>query len=212
MAETLERGFIKICGVTNVADARAVIGAGASALGLIFAESPRRVSIDQAHDILEATEGELLRSAVFRENDDESIRAHLRGLDVEMVQIHGTLSEGLLDTIRERPRVLVKALSIESREFLTFDELRVDAVLIDGPRPGSGATHSWERMAQREFRVPVIASGGLNPNNVAETIMATMATGVDCDSGVEAVLGLKDHQRVSSFVANARQAFSLLKE
>lgn len=212
MDESIERGFIKICGVTNVDDARAVIRAGASALGLIFAESSRRVSIDDAHHILEATEGELLRSAVFRENDDETIRTHLRDLDVEMVQIHGTLSEELLDTIRERPRVLVKALSIESREFLTFDESRVDAILIDGPRPGSGVTHSWTRMAQRDFRVPVIASGGLNPDNVAETIRATMVQGVDCDSGVESVLRLKDHQRVSSFVANARHAFSLLKE
>ena len=212
MDETFEGGFVKICGVTNVPDAMAVVRAGASALGLIFAESPRRVTRDQARDILEATEGQILRGAVFRENDDESIRSLLGALEVEMVQLHGALSDELLDTLRERPRFVVKALSVADGEFNTFDESRVDAVLIDGPRPGSGATHSWDRLAERVFRVPVIVAGGLSPENVADTVLATRAWGVDCDSGVESSPGSKDHHRVSSFVANARQAFALLEE
>jgi phosphoribosylanthranilate isomerase len=212
VAEPSKRGFVKICGVTNVDDARAVVRAGASALGLIFAESPRRVTREQARAILEATKGDLQRGAVFRESDDESIREHLKDLDVEMVQIHGELSGELLDTIRERPTFVVKALSIDSEEFNTFDESRVDAVLIDGPRPGSGISHSWDRLAARTFRVPVIVAGGLNPENVADTIVATMAWGVDCASGVEINARRKDHHRVSSFVANARQAFEVLEE
>jgi phosphoribosylanthranilate isomerase len=212
VAETPERGFIKICGVTNVNDAKAVVRAGASALGLIFAESPRRVTQSQARDILEATDGEILRSAVFRENDDESIRVHLHRLEVEIVQIHGTLSDQLLESIRERPRFVVKALSIDAEEFNTFDESKVDAVLIDGPRPGSGVIHAWDRLGEREFRVPVIVAGGLNPDNVADTILATMAWGVDCASGVESGARSKDHRRVSSFVANAREAFAVIEE
>ncbi len=212
MAEPLERGFVKICGVTNVDDARAAVRAGASALGLIFADSPRRVTRTQARAILDATRGELLRSAVFRENDGESIRAHLEDLDVEVVQIHGELSDELLATIRERPMLLVKALSIDAEEFNTFDDSKVDAVLIDGPQPGSGNSHSWERLATRSFRVPVIIAGGLNPENVAATIIATKAWGVDCASGVEDSARRKDHRRVSSFVANARQAFAMLEE
>jgi phosphoribosylanthranilate isomerase len=210
--ETIERGFVKICGVTNVHDAKAVVHAGANALGLIFAESPRRVTREQARDILEATDGDIFRSAVFRENDDESIRAHLHDLDVEMVQIHGALSDALLESIRQRPRLLVKALSIDDREFSTFDESRVDAILIDGPRPGSGTTHSWDCLRERVFQVPVIVAGGLNPDNVADTILATRAWGVDCASGVESSARSKDRRRVSSFVTNARQAFALLKE
>lgn len=212
MDDSLERGFIKICGVTNVDDARAVVRAGASALGLVFAESPRRVTQSQARNILEATDGEILRSAVFRENDDQSIRDHLRDLEVEIVQIHGTLSDELLQSIRERPRFVVKALAIDAGEFNTFDDSKVDAVLIDGPRPGSGVVHAWDRLAERVFRVPVIVAGGLNPDNVADTILATMAWGVDCASGVESSARSKDHRRVSSFVANARKAFAVLEE
>jgi phosphoribosylanthranilate isomerase len=212
VGESLERGFVKICGVTNVDDAKAAVRAGASALGLIFAESSRRVSPDQARVILEATEGDLLRCAIFRDNDDDSIQAHLNELDVEMVQIHGALSDALLGAMRERSMIVVKSLSIEDGEFYTFDESKVDAVHIDGPNPGSGIAHSWDRLKERRFRVPVIVAGGLNPDNVADTIVATRAWGVDCDSGVEAIVRMKDHRRVSSFVANARQAFALLEE
>lgn len=212
MAEYWARGFVKICGVTNVADARAVVHAGASALGLIFAESPRRVTRDQARNILETTKGDLLRSAVFRDNDDEFILEHVEELDVEMVQLHGVLSEELLGSLRERPLLIVKALTIDGEEFDTFDESRVDAVLIDGPRPGSGVAHSWHRLNKRSFRVPVIAAGGLNPNNVANTIVVTKAWGVDCAGGVETSSGRKDHGRVSSFVTNARQAFESMEE
>jgi phosphoribosylanthranilate isomerase len=207
-----ERGFVKICGVTNVADAKAAVRAGASALGLIFADSPRRVTHDEARAVLDATKGEILRGAVFREGDDEFIEAHLEELDVEMVQIHGVLSDGLLSAIRMRPVFVVKALSIDDETFHTFDESKVDAVLIDGPRPGSGVSHSWDRLAERSFRVPIIVAGGLNADNVADTLLATSAWGVDCASGVEASARMKDHRLVSSFVANARHAFALREE
>ena len=79
----------------------------------------------------------------------------------------------------------MKALNIESEEFATFDDTLVDAVLVDGPRPGSGSEHSWDGLAARAFSVPVIAAGGLNPTNVAQVITATRAWGVDSASGVE---------------------------
>jgi phosphoribosylanthranilate isomerase len=187
-----------------------VASAGASALGLILTESPRRVSLEQARDIAAAAKGELLRCAVFRFDDDEFVLEHLDSLDVDMVQLHGTLSSSLLAAIRQGPTLIVKALNIEGDEFDDFDESEVDAVLIDGPRPGSGVTHSWERLRERHFRVPVVAAGGLNPSNVAEVIKATNAWGVDCASGVEHVARQKDRHLVEEYVANARSAFAHL--
>jgi phosphoribosylanthranilate isomerase len=206
----LERGFVKVCGVTNVADASMVASAGASALGMILAESPRRVSLEQAREIAEATKGKLLRCAVFRHDEDEFILEHLDELDVDVVQLHGTLSPPLLAAILRRSMLIVKALSIDGDEFDDFDESEVDAVLIDGPRPGSGVTHSWERLRERHFRVPVIAAGGLNPSNVTDVIKATNAWGVDCASGVERDSRQKNRDLVEDYVANARDAFAHL--
>ncbi len=72
---------------------------------------------------------------------------------------------------------MVKALSILSDEFYSFDDARVDAVMVDGATPGSGASHSWEELAERPFAVPVIAAGGLNESNVADVIAAYPASG-----------------------------------
>lgn len=212
MVELPQRGFVKICGVTNVDDARAVVESGAGALGLNFATSPRRLTREQARVVVDATNGDLMRSAVFRDNDDAFILDTVVDLAVEMVQIHGDISNELLASLRAHGVLIVKALDIESDDFLNFDESRVDAVLVDGPRPGSGTEHSWERLAGRHFRVPLIAAGGLTPDNVADTILVTRAWGVDCASGVESEPRRKDHAMVSSFVANAHQAFASLEE
>ncbi|MFY9783836.1 MAG: phosphoribosylanthranilate isomerase [Acidimicrobiales bacterium] len=208
MPKSISPGFVKICGVTTVDDAKYVVSAGASALGLILAESSRRVSLEQAREVANATEGDLLRFAVFRHNDDDFILEHVDALNVDVVQVHGELSNVLLNALRERPVLVVKALSVDEPSFLDFDETTVDAVLVDSPRPGSGESYSWKLLNEREFRVPVIAAGGMNPLNVADVVASTTVSGVDSSSGVERRPREKDHELVDRFIANARGAFA----
>jgi phosphoribosylanthranilate isomerase len=210
--ELWSHGYVKICGVTSVADALTAVDVGANALGVIFATSPRRIGIDQAQEILTATKGSLLRCGVFRDNSDEEIIECARTLDFDVVQLHGPLSDRLLATLRERPVRVVKALNIEDDEFDVFDESRVDAIMVDGPRPGSGIAHSWDRLAARPFGVPVIAAGGLTVDNVADVVVATRAWGVDSSSGVEASPGIKDPTLIEQFVSRARGAWALAGE
>lgn len=208
MASGIERGFVKICGVTNLQDAHVVVRSGASAIGLIVADSPRRVSVDVAREIARATKGDLLRCVVVRDQAAHEVLEVLDVVDVDIVQVHGPLGAGLLDSLRERGLLVVKALSVEGPEFDDFDASQVDAVLIDGAHPGSGKTHSWERLLARSFGVPVIAAGGLGPDNVEEVVAATGAWGVDSASGVEAGPREKNHDLVDRFVVNARRAFA----
>jgi phosphoribosylanthranilate isomerase len=206
-------GFVKICGVTTVEDAEFSARAGASAIGVNLAVgSPRRVSLEMARELISATDGALWRCAIYRGSGDDEILRDLDELDVEMVQLHDALSGTLLDALRERSLIVVKALNIEGLDFDEFDEARVDAVLVDGPRPGSGVTHAWTRLKDRRFAVPVIAAGGLNPANVAAVIESTTIIGVDSASGVERSPGTKDHEAVTSFVTNARRAFASREE
>jgi phosphoribosylanthranilate isomerase len=202
------QGYVKVCGVTSVGDGEMVATAGASALGLILTDSPRRVTLAQANEIAAATAGRLRRCAVFRHDSDAYILEHLDALDVETVQLHGELSDSLLSALRERTVSIVKALNIEADDFDDFDETSVDAVMVDGARPGSGQPHSWDRLRTRRFRVPVIAAGGLNPENVDEIVRMTGVTGADCASGVESRPGVKDRDLVERFVLNAKRALS----
>jgi phosphoribosylanthranilate isomerase len=199
--------FVKICGLTTIEDVESTISAGADAVGLILASSPRQVSVELATALASAAKGRLTVCAVFRDQDDDWILDGIDAVGPDVVQLHGALSEGLLDGIRQRNVTLVKALAIGSEEFLRFDELLVDAVIIDGPRPGSGVVHSWDALVKRPFRVPVIAAGGLNPDNIASEITRSLAWGVDTASGVESTPGVKDPTLVRRFVENARKAF-----
>ncbi len=212
MADGLHRGFVKICGVTSAEDARDVAASGADALGVIFAASPRHLEPEQAREVLEAVEGGLTRVAVFRNQGDDEILATLDAVDVDAVQVHGPVSRGLMTALRARSLSVIKALAVDDPEFATFDEALVDAVLVDGPHPGSGRAHTWAPLASRPFHVPIIVAGGLTPGNVAETIVLTEAWGVDCASGVEAAPGRKDRALVEALVAGARAGFASLEE
>ena len=207
MAEPYSSGFVKICGVTRESDAAMVVDAGASALGIILATSPRRVGVDQGRRLADAVRGRIISTVVVRSMRDDDV---VRGVDVvepDAVQVHGPLSETLHAALRSRGLLIVKALSVGTDEFLAFDDDGVDAVLIDGPSPGSGVEHSWDDLVARPFRVPVIAAGGLTSANVHDTIVVTRALGVDTASGVESAPGVKDPTLVRRFVESARRTY-----
>lgn len=213
MSATLfERPFIKICGVTTLDDTRHVIDAGATAIGLNFAESLRAVTPSTGARISNDVRGQITRVGVFRDRSDDEILAVLELVDVDAVQLHDALSGELIAQLRARGLLLIKALDVTSLDFANFDERDVDAVLLDGPRAGSGETYDWAALRTRSFDVPVIGAGGLRAENVCAFIEKVRPWGVDAASGVEQSPGRKDARRVTNFVANARRAFDELGE
>ncbi len=209
MAEFASRPLVKICGVTSIEDARLVADAGADVVGLILAESARQISPDTARSVAAAVRGSILVALVVRNQSDEFICSSVETVGPNIVQVHGPLSRDLAQRLRRDGRLVVKALAIGSAEFEQFDESSVDAVLVDGPTPGAGRSHSWDALARRHFECPVIAAGGLTPDNVIATIELVHPQGVDCASGVEASPGRKDPTLVRHFVENARRGFDL---
>jgi len=206
------RSFVKICGVTSIDDAHAVSEAGADAIGLIFAQSRRQLSVEKAHEIASVTKGSILRVGVFRNNSADFVLRSVDGSGVDVAQVHGALSDELIAALRSRHVDIIKALSVDSDEFFQFEDLKVDAVLVDGPAPGSGQTHAWHDLARRQFTRPVIAAGGLTDLNVAAVLETTNAWGVDVSSGVESAPGVKDLSRVADFVRSARSYFDQREE
>jgi phosphoribosylanthranilate isomerase len=199
--------FIKICGVTSIDDALLVRDAGAHALGLIFAESRRRVQVGLARDIVVASEG-IGHVGVFRNDDPSFVIDVVRASGVEIAQIHGPLDRSLLEELRRMGVGVIKALSIGAEEIGSFDDRVVDAVLIDGAQPGSGDAHSWNELETFQFAVPVIAAGGLRCENVTDVIERVRPWGVDVATGVESSPGVKDPTLVTKFVQLAKSALS----
>ena len=204
--------FIKICGVTSVPDAQLVLDAGATAVGIILAPSPRQVSLAVASAITQRVADDLVRVGVFRDNDDDFVARAVRTAHFDAVQIHGPLSDGLCEHLTRRGVAVIKALAIGSGEFDTFDDSMVDAILIDGPVPGSGVTHPWSELHRRSWTRPIIAAGGLNPQNVDNVLTLTQAWGCDVATGVESSPGVKSAAKVLEFVTITQRHFDNRKE
>ena len=208
MRDHVRTNFVKVCGVTSIDDATLVHDAGADALGLIIAPSRRRVTVTEACEVAAWAKDKLLSVLVVRELDDETILDAVNRIGPDAVQLHDAVSPALGAGLRERGHLVIRALAIGSDEFWRFDDSTVDAVLLDGQRPGSGAVHDWHDVEQRSWTRPIIAAGGLTSSNVSEIISRPWVWGVDVASGVETSPGHKDRDAVAAFVANARDAFA----
>lgn len=197
---------IKICGITDPVQAVEVARAGAHAIGLVFAKSPRRVSMETARQIVQALPPMVQAIGVFVDEEPSRIKEIMDYCGLDMVQLHGNESPETCDALA--PGV-IKAVRIRTPVDLeTVQRLEpfVRGFLLDTWSPkamgGTGETFDWSiaTEARRRLKRPVILAGGLCPQNVAKAIAQVRPWGVDVSSGVEAAPGLKDLTKVKDFI------------
>src|SRR5258708_35370925 len=208
--------WIKIGGTTSMEDALASVKAGADALGFIFAPSPRRVTPQEAQEVIRELPSSIERIGVFLNEDVEQIRRIVVEVDLTGIQLHGdeSMSEVYGELSEERRNSLRIIKSIKVRDGFEKD---LDAEMAAGgtvyawlfdPGAGSGKTFDWRtarvQLGERSGRF--ILAGGLNPQNVKEAVKTFRPWGVDVVSGVEKEPGRKDHDKLQAFVAAVRKA------
>ena len=194
---------VKICGIRRLDHALAAVEAGADAIGLNFWRPGRRyVAPETARAIARALPPFVARVGVFVDEDPATIReiAGLCGLDA--LQLHGSESP---EFCRQFDRPVIKSIKVRGPESLRgLDRYHVAAFLLDthvsGEMGGTGQTFDWALVAPVRAAGPVILSGGLTPENVAQAIRAADPYAVDVASGVETG-GEKDPQKIRAFVA-----------
>ena len=199
---------IKICGITNVEDARVAVEAGADALGFVFyPPSPRYVAPEQAKRIIRTLPPFIATVGLFVDAPSEEINGIAAECGLDRVQLHGRETPEFCKTVTRR---VIKAFRMKNAESLAdLPRYRVSAYLLDayveGALPGgTGASFAWELALQAKPYGPVILAGGLTPENVADAILRVRPYGVDVSTGVECAPGLKDHQKVRAFIAHAK--------
>lgn len=191
---------VKICGVRTPADARAAAEAGATMVGLVFAEgSPRRIDRAEAETILEALPSGVEPVALLADaTPDHPVLAWWRG----RVQLHGNEDEATCAAIAARGHAVMRGFAFSPEAVRRWDACTaVDTLVVDGPRGGGGVAFDHAALASmvRGFRARVLLAGGLTPANVADAIRTVRPWGVDVSSGVERVRGTKDHVLVADF-------------
>jgi phosphoribosylanthranilate isomerase len=208
---------IKICGVTNIKDARACSELGASMIGFNFyPQSPRYIEPKLARRIIETIPPGICAVGVFVDAGAEQIRniADLAG--VQCVQLHGSASPETCRVLAREFRV-IRAFSMDPQFRPEDISLFGDCdVLVDAYHPslrgGTGLTCDWPAArASRSFARFLILSGGLTKQNVGQAIATVAPHAVDVCSGVESAPGTKDHQALEDFIAAVRAASSSIK-
>jgi phosphoribosylanthranilate isomerase len=227
--------WIKICGNSSLPDAQHAANSGASALGFIFAPSPRRVTVEQVRAISPHLPRNVERYGVFVDATFDEIATAVHDADLTGVQLHANSDPDLPRRLRAHfaaesapfPISILAVLAFSDdmepqMEAIARDAARhgaIDALLIDSRSPighgGTGTRYDWQA-AQHMFRrvapqLRLIAAGGLNSDNVGEAIRTLTPWGVDVATGVEAAPGRKDPARVAAFIRNARDTFAQLE-
>lgn len=202
--------LVKICGITRLEDALAAARAGAHAIGLVFyAESPRHVTPAKAREIISAVPPFITTVGLFVNAGAAEVRSVLAQAPVELLQFHG---EETPEFCRQFGWPFVKAVRAGpgvdllqyARDYRDAKALLLDA-LVEGLQGGSGVTFDWN-LIPRDLALPVILSGGLTAENVAEAVRRVRPLAVDVSSGVESGKGIKDAAKIAAFIKGVRDA------
>lgn len=199
---------VKICGITNLKDARMAVDCGADALGFVFAKSPRKVSVKEVRLITSALGPWVSTIGVFVDENPAKIKEIARACRLTAVQLHGNESPQML--VGLSPFKVIKAFRISAKEDLRgLRDCMADAFLfdakVDGQHGGTGKSFDWNLLASVKIPRPVILSGGLDPRNVRQAIRTVHPYGVDVSSGVEKFPRKKDPAKVREFILNAKE-------
>ena len=198
--------FVKICGCTSEADALLAVSLGASAVGFIFAPSPRQVTVQLAGDVAKRLPEHILTVGVFRDEAPQRVVEAMHNAGLGAAQLHGHESSEESLWVRARVPVVIKAFRAGERAISRFEEFGADYLLMDGENPGSGQVFDWRLAEGVADHHRLILSGGLRPDNVADAVANLRPAGVDVASGVESSPGRKDPLLVRDFIVNARRA------
>jgi phosphoribosylanthranilate isomerase len=197
----------KICGLTTLDDAQLAVDLGAWAIGLIFhPESPRRCDVDTAEQIGAAMRRRALVTGVFVNHPIDEVALLAERFSLGMLQLHGEEGPAYCrEAARRTGCRVMKAMPVrDAAAIRALAAFRVDFHLLDTHRPGrrggTGETFQWELVAAHNRTIPVMLSGGLTADNVADGIRATRPFAVDTASGTEAAPGRKDPAKLRAFL------------
>jgi len=217
-AETRPRAgnvFIKICGITNFADAMRAIDAGADALGFNFSPRSRRCLDRRADgDWLSSVPASVLRVAVLTNPVWQELAEISDFPFIDAIQLHGEETPAFCHRLLESKIPFAKAVPVTSGdESPDVSGFFTDTVLLDSKKDGrfggTGQTFDWSvaKAVIRDYpAMKIIVSGGLGPTNVAEAVRTMGPYGVDVASGVEMASGAKDPKLVEQFISAVRSA------
>jgi phosphoribosylanthranilate isomerase len=203
----MKKIIVKICGLTREEDVKSAIAAGADAVGFVFTESPRRISIETAKRLIGHVPGGVLRVGLFLDQDRSEIDLVIKAVTLDVLQFHGSETEQECSVFG---LPWLKAVTMENAQSAIQAERDYPGAMgllfdshASGGRGGSGKVFDWS--LSRPLAKPVWLAGGLTAENVGRAIRMVRPFAVDVSSGVEVAPGLKDAAKMSRFIRTVRE-------
>lgn len=206
---TMTRTRVKICGFTQVDDAKIASGLGVDAIGLVFyTPSPRNVDIKQALAISKAVSPFVTIVALFVDPDRTFVDEVIKQVPIDLLQFHGDESADFCESFSVP---YIKAIRMHNEVDLNEIEQQyghAKGILLDAWHPsekgGTGERFDWSRIPAK-FKLPIILAGGLTPENVGLAIETSYPFAVDLSSGVEQSKGIKDHAKMAKLLTEVNK-------
>ena len=204
------RTRIKICGFTRADQLLQATQLGVDAVGLVFyPPSPRNVSIEQAHVLCRAIPPFVTVVGLFVDAPAEQVREVLRQVPLTLLQFHGDETPAYcqqfgwpyIKAVRVKPGL---DLLQYATDFVSARGLLLDAYVAGVPGV-TGERFDWT-LIPADLPLPVVLSGGLDPETVTEAINSVHPWAVDVSSGVEQGKGNKDLAKMAAFIDGVRNA------
>ena len=194
--------IVKVCGITNQADADAAVASGANALGFNFyPRSTRYIGIADATKIAAQVPPAILKVGVFVNETAVRVAELVKRVGLNVAQLHGD------ETPEQYPagvRIWKAARVDENFALAQWDACPAEALLLDGGSGGTGETFDWTRAVGSSRQI--VLAGGLDGSNVAAAIRQVKPWGVDACSRIESKPGRKDHEKMSAYIRAALEA------
>jgi phosphoribosylanthranilate isomerase len=211
--------WIKICGITNIDDAKSISELGVDAMGFVLsADSPRKVEIIAAYRIIEALrtgENKISMVGVFVNEEIRKVLNDYRSLRLDYIQLSGDEDMDYLKDLKEKAKdiKIIKSIRIKNKSESysakinkKVDKLKeyADFILMDSYSKnvygGTGVSFNWDIVKDYYREIPVILSGGLDAENVRQAVDIVKPFGVDASSKLEIYPGKKDIDKVTKFI------------
>lgn len=208
---------VKICGITNLEDARQAAELGAWAIGMIFWEgSERRCDLAAGEQISAELRRQVEPVGVFVNATLDEIAYAADRCSLAILQLHGDEGPAFCrEAARRTGCKVMKAMRVkDAGSIQALVPYEVDYHMLDAYKPGhvggTGETFQWELVKLHHGHVPIVLSGGLTADNVADGIAAVRPFAVDTASGTEISPGRKDPAKVEAFFRAVAQADSVV--
>ena len=196
---------VKICGISNLKSLNIVLNYPVSAIGFIFFnKSPRYIHPISAIKLAKLIPISIKKVGVFVNETIEKVQKIYDSVNLDFIQLHGEEDQKYIDKLKIP---IIKAIRV-GKDFnpKILNDYKVHSFLLDTYQPGlfggTGEVFNWDLIRNLDSTIPIILSGGLNPENINDAVNNVNPIAIDINSGVEKCPGEKDESKISTLFKN----------